>query len=117
MMRLRHVMESENSEARYTAAPARSSSSQNLPIGISLIQPSTRGSSAGDSMMSFVRRMPGEIQFTRTPRPAHSAARLLVQFTTPAFDVLKAACFCGCWTMMHDIAPHFITFPHPPHLL
>ena len=59
--------------------------------------------SVGEFSVNSVPMYPGLIQFTRTPRFAHSIASDFVSWITPTFDALYAHCGCGTFTICADM--------------
>ena len=87
------------SPARYTQIASSSSGFPILPIGAISFHFSISGISVGEFSVNSVPMYPGLMQFTRTPRFAHSIASDFVSWITPAFDALYAHCGCGTFTI------------------
>ena len=91
------------SPARYTQIASSSSGFPILPIGAISFHFSISGISVGEFSVNSVPMYPGLMQFTRTPRFAHSIASDFVSWITPAFDALYAHCGCGTFTICADM--------------
>ncbi len=79
------------SPERYTQIASSSSGFPILPIGAISFHFSI---SVREFSVNSVPMYPGLMQFTRTPRFAHSIASDFVSWITPAFDALYAHCGC-----------------------
>ena len=80
-----------------------SSGLPSLPVGAIAFHCSISGLSVGDESVRSVPIYPGLMLLTLTPLLAHSTARDLVSWITPALDALYAHCGCGTLTMCADI--------------